>query len=67
MDAALPTAPDMLTINPADCEQRHVYKLMVGLIVPRPIALVSTVDRAGVHNAALRAVLPHGAGGRASA
>ena len=42
----------MLTIDPAGCERQQVYKLMVGLIVPRPIALVSTVDRAGVLNLA---------------
>jgi flavin reductase (DIM6/NTAB) family NADH-FMN oxidoreductase RutF len=42
----------MLSIDPAQCEQRQVYKLMTGIIVPRPIALVSTMDRAGVANLA---------------
>lgn len=42
----------MLSIDPARCEQRQVYKLMTGLIVPRPIALVSTVDKAGAANLA---------------
>jgi flavin reductase (DIM6/NTAB) family NADH-FMN oxidoreductase RutF len=42
----------MLSFDPADCETRQVYKLMTGIIVPRPIALVSTVDRNGVHNLA---------------
>ena len=42
----------MLSINPADYQVQDVYKLMVGLIVPRPIALVSTVDRDGVPNVA---------------
>ena len=42
----------MFSVNPANCEQRQVYKLMTGLIVPRPIALVSTVDRAGAANLA---------------
>lgn len=42
----------MLSLNPADCEPRQIYKLMTGIIVPRPIALVSTVDRAGVANLA---------------
>jgi flavin reductase (DIM6/NTAB) family NADH-FMN oxidoreductase RutF len=42
----------MLSIDPAQCEQRQVYKLMTGIIVPRPIALVSTIDRAGVANLA---------------
>jgi flavin reductase (DIM6/NTAB) family NADH-FMN oxidoreductase RutF len=42
----------MLTFDPAECKQRQVYKLMTGIIVPRPIALVSTVDRNGVANLA---------------
>jgi flavin reductase (DIM6/NTAB) family NADH-FMN oxidoreductase RutF len=42
----------MFSLNPANCEPRQIYKLMVGLIVPRPIALVSTMDRAGVLNLA---------------
>jgi flavin reductase (DIM6/NTAB) family NADH-FMN oxidoreductase RutF len=42
----------MLSIDPAQCETRQVYKLMTGIIVPRPIALVSTVDAAGVLNLA---------------
>jgi flavin reductase (DIM6/NTAB) family NADH-FMN oxidoreductase RutF len=31
---------------------KHRYKLLVGLVVPRPIALVSTVGKGGVVNAA---------------
>ncbi len=42
----------MHSINPQNCEPRQIYKLMTGLIVPRPIALVSTMDRAGVSNLA---------------
>jgi flavin reductase (DIM6/NTAB) family NADH-FMN oxidoreductase RutF len=42
----------MLSIDPAEHEHRQIYKLMVGIIVPRPIALVATVDRAGVANLA---------------
>ena len=47
-------APDaaMLSINPADSQARQVYKLMTGIIVPRPVALVSTLDRNGVPNLA---------------
>ena len=41
-----------LSINPADYEPRQVYKLMTGIIVPRPVALVSTVDRNGTPNLA---------------
>jgi len=42
----------MLSIDPADCRPRQVYKLMTGIIVPRPVALVSTLDRNGVPNLA---------------
>jgi flavin reductase (DIM6/NTAB) family NADH-FMN oxidoreductase RutF len=42
----------MVSLNPSDCEARQVYKLMTGIIVPRPVALVSTVDRSGVANLA---------------
>jgi flavin reductase (DIM6/NTAB) family NADH-FMN oxidoreductase RutF len=42
----------MLSIDPADCKHRQVYKLMTGIIVPRPVALVSTIDRKGVPNLA---------------
>ncbi len=40
------------SIDPAGCEPRHIYKLMSGLIVPRPVALVSTIDTAGHVNLA---------------
>ena len=42
----------MLSIDPARQPARQVYKLMTGIIVPRPIALVSTVDANGVANVA---------------
>ena len=42
----------MLSFNPAECQQRQIYKLMTGIIVPRPIALVSTMSREGVANLA---------------
>jgi len=42
----------MLTFHPAGCELRQIYKLMTGIIVPRPVALVSTLDRNGVANLA---------------
>jgi flavin reductase (DIM6/NTAB) family NADH-FMN oxidoreductase RutF len=42
----------MLTIDPAERPPQEVYKLMTGIIVPRPVALVSTVDREGVANLA---------------
>jgi flavin reductase (DIM6/NTAB) family NADH-FMN oxidoreductase RutF len=42
----------MRTINPAAHPPRDIYKLMTGIIVPRPIALVSTVDADGNANLA---------------
>jgi flavin reductase (DIM6/NTAB) family NADH-FMN oxidoreductase RutF len=41
-----------VSFNPADYESRQVYKLMTGIIVPRPVALVSTIDSLGVPNLA---------------
>jgi flavin reductase (DIM6/NTAB) family NADH-FMN oxidoreductase RutF len=42
----------MLSFNPAECQPRQVYKLLTGMIVPRPVALVSTMSREGVANLA---------------
>jgi flavin reductase (DIM6/NTAB) family NADH-FMN oxidoreductase RutF len=42
----------ILSIDPVLCEPKQVYKLMTGIIVPRPVALVSTIDRNGVANLA---------------
>jgi flavin reductase (DIM6/NTAB) family NADH-FMN oxidoreductase RutF len=39
-------------IDPAQVAYNDIYKLMIGMIVPRPIAFVSTVDAAGVRNLA---------------
>jgi flavin reductase (DIM6/NTAB) family NADH-FMN oxidoreductase RutF len=52
MDPAIPSRSPMFSLNPANCEPRQIYKLMTGIIVPRPIALVSTMDRNGVANLA---------------
>ena len=52
MTLASASSNAILSINPADCEHRQVYKLMTGIIVPRPVALVSTLDRNGVANLA---------------
>ncbi len=41
-----------MTIDPAVESAENIYKLMVGAIVPRPIAFVSTVSAAGVPNLA---------------
>jgi len=42
----------MRTFNPADHAPTDIYKLMIGLIVPRPIAFVSTIDERGIRNLA---------------
>jgi flavin reductase (DIM6/NTAB) family NADH-FMN oxidoreductase RutF len=42
----------MLAFDPAKCSTGDIYKLMVGSIVPRPIALVSSVDQGNVRNLA---------------
>jgi len=52
MNSASASNSTLLSINPQNCEPRQVYKLMTGIIVPRPIALVSTIDRNGVTNLA---------------
>ncbi len=52
MEAATTSNISMLSINPGNCEPKEIYKLMTGMIVPRPVALVSTMDRSGVANLA---------------
>ncbi|AJY77342.1 hypothetical protein VN24_25745 [Paenibacillus beijingensis] len=42
----------MITIDPLSQSERDNYKLMIGSIVPRPIALVTTLSGDGVVNAA---------------
>ncbi|MGO8934672.1 MAG: flavin reductase family protein [Terracidiphilus sp.] len=42
----------MRVLDPALIAANDIYKLMIGMIVPRPIAFVSTVDVAGVRNLA---------------
>jgi flavin reductase (DIM6/NTAB) family NADH-FMN oxidoreductase RutF len=41
-----------MIIDPADLDLRGAYKLLIGSILPRPIAFVSTVDAAGRTNLA---------------
>ncbi len=41
-----------MEIDPAPLEHRDVYQLLISLIVPRPIALVSTIAPDGIHNLA---------------
>lgn len=42
----------MRAIDPSTNATEDIYKLMIGLIVPRPIAFVSTLDAQGVRNLA---------------
>lgn len=41
-----------MTIDPRNCDVRSVYQLMIGAIVPRPIAFVSSISAAGILNLA---------------
>ena len=41
-----------MTIDPKDHNHSDIYKLMIGSIVPRPIAFVSTIDKQGRRNLA---------------
>lgn len=41
-----------MEINPLSLEWRDAYKLLVGSILPRPIAFVSTASKDGIANAA---------------
>jgi flavin reductase (DIM6/NTAB) family NADH-FMN oxidoreductase RutF len=43
---------DYARLDPQSLGQRETYKLLIGCVVPRPIAWVSTVDLAGVRNLA---------------
>jgi flavin reductase (DIM6/NTAB) family NADH-FMN oxidoreductase RutF len=52
MTDSSPTPKSMVSFDPAHHPQRQIYKLMTGIIVPRPIALVSTVDAEGNANLA---------------
>ncbi|WP_439499608.1 flavin reductase family protein [Bosea sp. (in: a-proteobacteria)] len=46
------TSPSTVTFDFAALTPRERYKLLIGAVVPRPIALVTTVDAQGVVNAA---------------
>ncbi len=45
-------AAPMRSFDPAHESMQNTYKLMIGSIVPRPIAFVSTIDAQGVRNLA---------------
>src|SRR5215217_8364810 len=41
-----------MIINPSNLEEQECYKLLIGSVVPRPIAWTSTVSREGIRNLA---------------
>ncbi|MDQ6676934.1 MAG: flavin reductase family protein [Acidobacteriota bacterium] len=41
-----------MTVDPASTDPRNIYKLLIGAIVPRPIAFVSSLSAEGVRNLA---------------
>lgn len=43
---------DYTQLDPQTLGERETYKLLIGCVVPRPIAWVSTIDLAGVRNLA---------------
>jgi flavin reductase (DIM6/NTAB) family NADH-FMN oxidoreductase RutF len=42
----------MLRFDPASSSAPDIYKLMIGMVVPRPIAFVSSLDEHGIRNLA---------------
>jgi flavin reductase (DIM6/NTAB) family NADH-FMN oxidoreductase RutF len=52
LDGARTGGSAQMTIDPGANAVSDIYKLMVGVIVPRPIAFVSTLSAAGVPNLA---------------
>jgi len=45
-------AAEMMSITPEELEGRTAYRVMTGLVVPRPIAWLSTLSKEGVPNLA---------------
>lgn len=41
-----------MNVNPNDLTDKQIYKFMSGMVIPRPIAWVSTISEAGVPNVA---------------
>lgn len=41
-----------MIINPKNLDYKENYKLMIGSILPRPIAFISTISKSGIHNLA---------------
>lgn len=41
-----------MTIHPAEHDPKDIYKILIGSVVPRPIAFVSSLDKNGIRNLA---------------
>ena len=41
-----------MIVQPAEIGERATYKLLIGSVIPRPIAWISTQDRRGIGNLA---------------
>ncbi|NBW26960.1 MAG: flavin reductase family protein [Flavobacteriaceae bacterium] len=41
-----------MKFNPIDLEQTDIYKLLTGIVIPRPIGWISTTSADGIHNLA---------------
>ena len=52
MGRVLEELEQQVIVDPAQEDARNIYKLMVGAIVPRPIAFVSSLSATGVRNLA---------------
>jgi flavin reductase (DIM6/NTAB) family NADH-FMN oxidoreductase RutF len=50
--SGVPAPQKMLRFDPAEHLGQNIYKLMVGCVVPRPIAFVSSIDEQGIYNLA---------------
>jgi flavin reductase (DIM6/NTAB) family NADH-FMN oxidoreductase RutF len=46
------SAGKMLRFDPPEHLPQNIYKLMIGCVVPRPIAFVSSIDEQGIYNLA---------------
>src|SRR5690625_2322851 len=42
----------MLSFNPKNYTEREIYKLLIGTVIPRPIAFVTSVSKDGTLNGA---------------
>lgn len=51
-DKIIPPFTELATVDPAQMSQQEVYKLLIGAVVPRPIAFVSTIGKDGSTNLA---------------